>query len=359
MMRSRLHVLPLLPFLGLLLQPAAPAKAAGHFTLTGQQVHIYNLVGRIELVPGTGSSVQVELNAGGKDGSRLGTRQFSEGGTFFVVTYPSDHIRSRDQRFGSSCTIEVAKDGTFGDRPRRGKWLKQRVRIDGRGNGLDAWCDMRVSVPRGQHVSVHVGVGNLNATNVDGDLVLDAATAGVSASGGRGSLIADTGSGEIAVSNRTGDVRLDSGSGSVRATNLTGDRLVFDTGSGDIVVRGVRAQRISADTGSGSVGLSGVSAPRVHVDTGSGDVRVSLAQDIEQLDIDTGSGSVTIHAPPTLGASLRVETGSGDIDSDFPLTITHRESDSLLASIGDGRGRIVIDTGSGSVHLLRGGGSAK
>lgn len=356
MMRSRLHVFPLLLFLGLLLQPPASADATGRFTLTGKQVHIYNLVGRVELVPGTGSSVQVELDAGGKDGTRLGTRQFVEGGTFFVVTYPSDHIRSLDRHFGS-CTIDVAKDGTFGDRPRRGTWQKHRVRIDRHGKGLDAWCDMRILVPGGQHVSVHLGVGTLNATNVDGELVLDAAAGGVSSSGGRGSLIAETGSGEINVSGRTGDVRLGSGSGSVRGSNLAGDRLVFDTGSGEIVVLGARAQRISADTGSGSVRLSGVSSPSVHVDTGSGDVRLSLAQDVDQLDIDTGSGSVTVQVVPTLGASLRVETGSGGIDSDFPLTITHREAGSLLASIGDGRGRIAINTGSGSVHLVRGAGN--
>jgi DUF4097 and DUF4098 domain-containing protein YvlB len=82
-------------------------------------------------------------------------------------------------------------------------------------------------------------------------------------------------------------------------------------------------------------------------------VRLALSADVDQLDIDTGSGSVTITAPPSLGASLHIETGSGDIDSDFPLRITRKESDTLLASVGDGRGHIVIDTGSGDVRLRR------
>jgi hypothetical protein len=62
---------------------------------------------------------------------------------------------------------------------------------------------------------------------------------------------------------------------------------------------------------------------------------------------------VTIQAPASLGASLHIETGSGGIDSDFPLRITKRDSDTLLASVGDGHGHIVIDTGSGDVRLVR------
>jgi hypothetical protein len=358
MLRPRLnvHFLPLLPFLSLLFQPAlASASPSPHATLTGAKVHIYNLVGKVQLVAGSGSAVQVDLVTGGKDAARLGSQTFTSNGTFFVVTYPSDHIRYPDLGWRGSTNFQVAKDGTFGGPPKRSGWLDRKVRIDGKGGGLEAWCDLRIAVPRGQTLSVHLGVGDIHATNVDGELFLDAASAGVTASGGRGNLVVDTGSGGIAVSGRTGDVRLDSGSGSVDATNLTGDKLVFDTGSGEVVVRNARARQLTADTGSGSVVLSGVAADRVHVDTGSGDVRLALTRDVDALDVDTGSGSVTVEAPATLGASLRIATGSGDIRTDFPLRVSRRESDTLIASIGDGAGHIVIDTGSGDVRLRRSG----
>src|SRR5436190_1387855 len=158
MLRSRLHVLPLMPFLSLLLHPAAPALAApaAHATLTGVEVHIYDLVGRVELVPGNGPAVQVDLAPGGRDASRLGTQTFASGGTFFVVSYPSNHIRNPQMHWGSNTSVQVAKDGTFGNHPKRGGWLDRRVRIDGNAGGLEAWCDLRIVVPRGQHVSVHV-----------------------------------------------------------------------------------------------------------------------------------------------------------------------------------------------------------
>ena len=352
MLRARFHVLPLLPFVTLLFQPATPVAAQdGHFSLSGKYVHIYNLVGSVEVVPGTGPSVLVELTPQGKDGARLGSKTFSENGTFFVVTYPENRIKAPRMGWGST-TLEVASDGTFGDRPKRGTLFGRKVRIDGK-SGLEAWCNLKIAVPKGQKITVHLGVGELNASNVDGDLVLDTASGAVAVRGGTGPLVADTGSGDISVTGHAGDALLDTGSGSIKATDLRGDRILLDTGSGDVIARGVSARKLSADTGSGGVELSGIAAPSLRVDTGSGDVRLMLAGDIDQLDVDTGSGSVTIQAPSSLGASLHIETGSGDIDSDFPLRISKRESDTLFATVGDGKGHIVIDTGSGDVRLVR------
>ena len=116
--RLNLHFLPLLPFLTMLFQPAlrAAASPSEHATLSGAQVHVYNLIGSVELGAGSGTSVQVVLTPGGKDAA-LGSKTFESNGTFFVVTYPSDHIRSSQMRWGSSTSMQIAKDGTFGDRP--------------------------------------------------------------------------------------------------------------------------------------------------------------------------------------------------------------------------------------------------
>jgi hypothetical protein len=54
MLRARLHVLPLMPFLTLLFQPGTPVAAQnGHFSLSGSAVHVYNLVGNVQVVAGT------------------------------------------------------------------------------------------------------------------------------------------------------------------------------------------------------------------------------------------------------------------------------------------------------------------
>ena len=99
--------------------------------------------------------------------------------------------------------------------------------------------------------------------------------------------------------------------------------------------------------------LSGVSSPSITLDSGSGAVDLELTSDVERLSVDAGSGNITIRAPTALGARVEIETGSGDFDSDFELAITRRGDDSISGTIGDGRGMITVETGSGDVRLLK------
>ena len=62
---------------------------------------------------------------------------------------------------------------------------------------------------------------------------------------------------------------------------------------------------------------------------------------------------ITVRAPAGLGATVDIETGSGGIDLDFPLEVRSVRRDEVHGTIGDGRGQIRIDTGSGSVKILR------
>jgi hypothetical protein len=61
----------------------------------------------------------------------------------------------------------------------------------------------------------------------------------------------------------------------------------------------------------------------------------------------------TIGVPEALGAELDAETGSGGIDFDFPVQILRKGDDFVRAKLGDGRGHITIDSGSGTVRLRK------
>ncbi len=89
------------------------------------------------------------------------------------------------------------------------------------------------------------------------------------------------------------------------------------------------------------------------LDTGSGSIEIELLTDVDRLEVDTGSGSITVYAPADLGAEVEIETGSGGIDLDFPVEVRTVRRDHVVGTIGDGRGEINVDTGSGSVRLLR------
>lgn len=341
---------------------AAAAHAAGaqeteRRTLPGRDVAIYNIAGSIRAEAGGGSQVVAEVTRRGPDASRLRIESGSiRGRETLRVIYPSDRVLFRDGSrgrggvfgWGSRTTLTVQDDGTFGDDRDRGG---HRVDIVGRGDGLEASADVRLVVPRDTRIALHLGVGEATVTNVDGEILVDVSGADVTTRGTHGSLTLDTGSGRVSVSDAEGELLLDSGSGDVTVSHVRGQRIRLDSGSGSVRADALDTPRLELDSGSGGVRLADVRSGDITIDAGSGSVELGLLSDVESLRIDSGSGSVTIRAPKELGAELIADTGSGGIDVDLPMQLRRREHGYLAARIGDGRGKISIDSGSGTVRI--------
>jgi DUF4097 and DUF4098 domain-containing protein YvlB len=330
------------------------------YTLDGNDVAIWNLAGVIRLEGSReGGSTEVEVTRRGSDGGelRIETGRLNGRETLRVV-YPGSRVvfagrTGSDRRWSgeSRMTVYVRDDGTFGDTDdeRRG----QRVEIRSSGDGLDASADVRIRVPRGQRVTIYLGAGEASVTNVDGDVRVDVAAADVTTSHTRGRLALDTGSGEVSISDADGELTIDTGSGGATLSRVRGPVVRIDAGSGGVRGTEIAADELELDSGSGRVTLRGVRSRDIQLDSGSGSVELELLADVERLLVDSGSGGVNIRVPESLGAMVTVETGGGGIEFDVPLTVTRRSRSSLSGQLGDGRGRIVVDTGSGSVRFQR------
>ena len=116
----------------------------------------------------------------------------------------------------------------------------------------------------------------------------------------------------------------------------------------------ITADELNVDVGSGSIRLDDVKIRRAKFDAGSGGIQVGLTAPVESLDVDAGSGGVTIFLSANVNAEVDIETGSGGIDTDFPVQVTRMERHHLRGKIGNGAGRIRIESGSGSVRLKKG-----
>jgi len=341
------RLLPLLTCAAL----TAPATAqTARYVLKGDSVAVYNLVGELRVEPGSGSDVAVQVTRGGADADRLEVQSGPlRGRETLRIIYPEDVITLPDWGRGWSTTLRVRADGTFGD---GGTWRREgrEVRITGRGRGLEAHADLRVSVPAGKRVAVHLGVGKAFVTNVDGVIQVQVASADVSAERTRGTLRIHTGSGHVDLRDASGDVTLETGSGDITATGVRGGRLKLQTGSGNVTLTGAEATELHVETGSGDVTVTGAKGDDLSFETGSGNVEVALTATFRSLAIETGSGDVTLRIPPTLGAEVELDTGSGDIDlGGLTLQVRRLQEDHVTGTIGDGRGRLSIETGSGNV----------
>lgn len=334
-----------------MMMPAWTSAQETH-RISGRDVAVYNLVGKVEVVRGSGADVVVRITRGGADAARLDVRTGEvDGRETLRIVYPDDEIVYPAMGRGSNTSMRVRDDGTFWGESRGDRG--DEVRIRGSGSGLEAWADLVIEVPSGKDFAAFLAAGEVDVRGVQSDVSVRTGSGRVDVADVTGELTVDTGSGSASVTGVRGSVNVDTGSGSVTVRDVEGDEVMVDTGSGGVRGGAIRARSLRVDTGSGSIELDEVTSSEVVLDTGSGSVELVLTTDVETLDVDTGSGSVTVRAPADLGGELEIDTGSGGIDMDFQVQVRSIRRDHVTGTLGDGRGRIRIDTGSGSVRLLK------
>ena len=356
-----------LPFLAVAALFAIPVTAqTNRYVLKGDSVAVYNLVGELRVEAGAGSDVVVDVQRGGADAAKLQIESGPlRGRETLRIIYPDDVIVMPDWGRGWNTTMRVRDDGTFGDDEsdseggHRHGWFHNRegreVRITGRSrDGLEAYADLHVSVPAGKGIGLYLGVGKAFVTNVDGRIRVSVASADISADHTRGLLKIGSGSGNVDLHDGAGDVNLETGSGDITVTGATGTRLRLNTGSGGVKLRDGKVTELQVETGSGDIEATNTSGDEVSFETGSGNIDVALMTAFHSLHIETGSGDVTLAVPSNVGAQVDLDTGSGDIDlGGLTLQVRKLERDHVTGTLGDGSGRLSVETGSGNVRLQK------
>jgi hypothetical protein len=179
--------------------------------------------------------------------------------------------------------------------------------------------------------SVRGAKGEVNVESLSGDVIVSDAVGRVSV---------ETVSGNINVDRVDGDVGAEAVSGRIGLTNIKGD-IETESVSGRLTMTGAQANSVRAETVSGSVSYDGT-----FNETGN-------------YTFKTHSGLLTLALPANAGATVSMETFSGNVDSDFPVTMETARGQSGHESkfefkIGNGRSRIVTETFSGDIRIQRG-----
>ena len=346
-----MSVRPIVALALLVLAPVLGAQAPERHVLRGARVAIWNLAGRTEIVPTTGTEVIVELTRGGPDGAALTVRA---SGSELAVVYPDRAIRYDDVESSNYSTrLRVNDDGTFASDGSDGS-AGRTTTISNRRGSFEGHANLRILVPAGQTVEVNIAVGTIDATDVRGNLDMRTRFSPITASNITGTLGAHTGSGSVRVEGVEGAVSTSTGSGSITVTRATGAPFRASTGSGSLRLREITTSAFTAGTGSGGITVEGLSADDVRATTGSGSIRLELTKVPRNTVVRSGSGSAHVSLPANPNIEVDISTGSGGISSDFPVTMQSVRRNELKGTIGDGSaGSLRASTGSGSVRLLR------
>lgn len=379
--------------LALVLTLAGAAVQAEPFERTFQysadELTVANLIGHVRVEGHAGDDFRVVVNVRGDDATTDLIRFDERSGrrAELVIQFPTDeHQKYVYPELGmGSSTISSSKHGDAGH------WLDKlieaaagdRITVRGRswaGGGLELWADVVVQVPHGRRTDIHLGVGTIDAADVQGDTQLRTRSGAVSAEKIEGPLLADTGSGRVDVRGVQGDVHvdtgsgrvdvadvrqartvlIDTGSGSVDATDIACEDLRIDTGSGGVDVLDIDVKSLAIDTGSGRVSGDNVATDDLVIDTGSGGVDLALARmGGGRFQIDTGSGGIRLELPEDLSAEFDIDTGSGRIDADLEgVDLGRRSRREARFTVGGGDAQVTLSTGSGGVRLVHGRGRA-
>lgn len=171
-------------------------------------------------------------------------------------------------------------------------------------------------------------------------------------------LQAQTVSGELRAQGKAGESSLSTVSGSLQS-QLATQRLRANTVSGRIRAGGGAGGDVAVETVSGSISLEAGALSRLRGETVSGSLDIAVAGLAPggSIELQSVSGGIGLRLPRDISARLRVETFSGNIDSDAGQVEKpeYGPGRSLETQLGSGNGDVSIDSHSGAVRVRRGG----
>lgn len=221
----------------------------------------------------------------------------------------------------------------------RGATVEVRTSQPRRGNFVSA-VDYTVALPSGANVIVRTVSGDVQVTNINGELRAQSVSGNVTAASVR----------------RVREVR--STSGTVDISDGESDELTAHTLSGDVLVRNLKARVLNLQTVTGDVRLSGVEVDRARLESMSGDLEYAgrLARS-GRYEFQTHSGDIRVTPSGNPGFDFQARSFSGDVRSDYALKLlqgdSRRPNEALHGTVGDASAAVTAQSFSGDILILK------
>jgi hypothetical protein len=210
-----------------------------------------------------------------------------------------------------------------------------RLGVDTRRHGTGSDAVFEISVPRGTRVLVNSMSAPVSIQNVRGEVNVESMSGSVDVADAIRKVTAHTLSGRMLISSVDGDIEAGTVSGPIQLNEVAGD-VAAESVSGRLMMIGVRSKLLRSGTVSGRIEYAGTLDPA------------------GTYEFKSHSGSLRLLVPGNSGARFRIESFSGSVSSDFPVTLQPKGFENKLEyTIGDGRARVVAETFSGSIRIER------
>lgn len=226
----------------------------------------------------------------------------------------------------------------------RGRWdlsiTGARIALQSRSvNNRQHGAYVDVEVPVGTRVIATTVSGLVEVRGTMGEVTAKSVSGRLDVRGARERLDVETVSGTLDLRDVEGRMTVEGVSADIEIDGAVGD-LTAETVSGTVRLTRARLTGLRAETVSGGITYEGSFAS-----TGT-------------YRLNSHSGGIVMTLPPNVGARLELETFSGRITSEFPLTMqpgqTTGRGRRMEFTLGDGGARVTAGAFSGGITIRRG-----
>ena len=149
------------------------------------------------------------------------------------------------------------------------------------------------------------------------------------------------------------NVSIDTVSADVDISNLDIKNIQCKTVSGELRIESLGSGHLTLKTTSGNINILDILGD-LKIDSVSGNVNVEYKVFAQDINIKTISGKVKIGLPENAEFYLKTNTVSGEVDTDFPITIiSFGKMNQLEGTVGKEDNKIIADTVSGDIYLKK------
>ena len=204
--------------------------------------------------------------------------------------------------------------------------------------------DYLVQVPRPFSVAVKAYAGDVDLTDLVGDLFVKTGSGDIGLSNCSGKIEVRTGAGDIDAVHIEGRIELNTGAGDVEARHAKG-QITVNSGAGDVEMISCEGS-FDISTGGGDIDLRSITGDWVTAKTGGGDIDLQNVM----ADVNVMSRGGDISANHMVG-NLEVATAGGDVDVNYingDLVIFTRGGDVRVERVS---GLVRVKTNAGDIII--------
>jgi len=209
----------------------------------------------------------------------------------------------------------------------------------------------------GNNITVKSNSGSITAEIIKGPAQLTTSYGSITCTDmSGGDLKLKTNSGKIRLSNATfGDCDAHTSYGSIVSDQLNGNLIKLHSGSGSIDVTDSSADTTNLSTSYGRISCRQITTNEITAKSGSGNLDITCSDSTPgqiAADLVTSYGSIDFTAPQNFSGQVDLSTSYGSVKTSRPITISGKISKKKInGTIGQGTGRLHLQTSSGSINL--------